>query len=411
MSNQNIETSDELLSQSSNKSLKQYINEISKFPVLSMEEQKNLYKKYIEDKDELAKEALINSNLHLVVNIAFSYRKKVNHLQILDLIQEGNMGLIDALKDYNPDLGAFSTHSYYKIKKQILRSIYVEENEIRKPIPMVDMMNRYYKLKKTFDDNRMLLTDDIIKDKLQIAPQTLDSLKKALNQNIISINQKILDDDKEMEEYIADDKFDFDNIDKNIDNNLFYIALKELLRPDEYFIMYYHLLIENPLTLKELVPYFNMSGEGIRTIERKAKIKCKNILGNNSIRNKLLHIIKNEQAHLYCLKKTPLNPHHIVLFLYMKNELNLLEQKLYYLLYLDKYTYTQSDLANKLGIDISKLNNLNQSLKEKIANKDSNLYSTFKDNILNQYGINIYNIDLTSANENLSLTLKNKKLK
>lgn len=87
--------------------LKNYMKEISKYPLLSIEEQKELSYRYKKHGDLNAKNLLINSNLRLVVDIAKEYMPVVKHFKILDIIQEGNLGLIKAVDEYDPEIGRF----------------------------------------------------------------------------------------------------------------------------------------------------------------------------------------------------------------------------------------------------------------------------------------------------------------
>src|SRR3989337_3976058 len=98
-----------------------YLKEISKFPLLSLEEEREITRKVAEN-DQRAREKLIRSNLRLVVNIAREY---VNRgISFLDLIEEGNIGLIHAVKKFNPSMGyKFSTYSTWWIKQAIRRAI------------------------------------------------------------------------------------------------------------------------------------------------------------------------------------------------------------------------------------------------------------------------------------------------
>ena len=128
-----------------------YLKEISKFPLLSPEEEKEITRKVAEN-DQRAREKLIRSNLRLVVNIAREY---VNRgISFLDLIEEGNIGLIHAVKKFNPSMGyKFSTYATWWIKQAIRRAIrnkakivripsYIVENVSKLKTVTVDLLNK-----------------------------------------------------------------------------------------------------------------------------------------------------------------------------------------------------------------------------------------------------------------------------
>ena len=128
-----------------------YLKEISKFPLLSLEEEREITRKVAEN-DQRAREKLIRSNLRLVVNIAREY---VNRgISFLDLIEEGNIGLIHAVKKFNPSMGyKFSTYATWWIKQAIRRAIrnkakivripsYIVENVSKLKTVTVDLLNK-----------------------------------------------------------------------------------------------------------------------------------------------------------------------------------------------------------------------------------------------------------------------------
>ena len=113
-----------------NNALKTYMQEIQKYPLLKSDEFLKYFKEYKNGNIE-SREKLINSNLRLVVSIAFQNQNKIKHLHILDIIQEGNLGLMRALETYDPEIASFSTYATQWIQQAIFRSIEDKEDEIR----------------------------------------------------------------------------------------------------------------------------------------------------------------------------------------------------------------------------------------------------------------------------------------
>lgn len=118
-----------------------FLNEVSEYELLSADEEKELARKY-KDGDIDARERLINSNLRLVVSVAKNYNN--SHMEIMDLISEGVMGLMQAVDKFNPDLGyRFSTCATPWIKQAITKSIIDKGRSIRTPAHIYQALNKY----------------------------------------------------------------------------------------------------------------------------------------------------------------------------------------------------------------------------------------------------------------------------
>ncbi|MBQ7126223.1 sigma-70 family RNA polymerase sigma factor [bacterium] len=130
-----------LVSVNSDDSVKIYLRQIGKIPLLSTEEELDLAKKIQEDRDEFAKDVLVNANLRLVVSIAKKYIGR--GLSFLDLIQEGNVGLIKAASRFDYKKGyKFSTYATWWIQQSITRAIADKARIIRLPIHMIDSIGK-----------------------------------------------------------------------------------------------------------------------------------------------------------------------------------------------------------------------------------------------------------------------------
>lgn len=122
--------------------LKLYLNEVGEFPLLTAEEEKMYARKYRNEQDIEARDMLINSNLKLVVSIAKKYHN--NHLELMDLICEGNIGLMQAVDKFDPELGyRFSTCATPWIKQAITKSIMDKGKNIRIPAHIYQLLGKY----------------------------------------------------------------------------------------------------------------------------------------------------------------------------------------------------------------------------------------------------------------------------
>lgn len=160
-----------------------YLKEISKFPLLSPEEEKETTRKVAEN-DQRAREKLIRSNLRLVVNIAKEY---VNRgISFLDLIEEGNIGLIHAVKKFNPSMGyKFSTYATWWIKQAIRRAIRNKAKTVRIPSYIVENVS---KLKTVTTDllnklERPPSVDEIAKQ-MDITAKKVQSIEDAIRSTV-----------------------------------------------------------------------------------------------------------------------------------------------------------------------------------------------------------------------------------
>ncbi|MBQ7074166.1 sigma-70 family RNA polymerase sigma factor [bacterium] len=130
--------------------IKLYFNEISRIPLLTAEEEKEIARK-IKKGDEQAKQRLIESNLRLVISIAKRYFG--GRLSFADLIQEGNMGLIKAIEKFEPDKDfKFSTYATWWIKQSITKAIADMSKNVRIPVHLIDEMNSYNKTQQLLFD-------------------------------------------------------------------------------------------------------------------------------------------------------------------------------------------------------------------------------------------------------------------
>lgn len=262
---------------------KLYINEVAKYPLLKYEQEKEIAER-IKQNDEEAKKLLIESNLRLVVSIAKRY---VGHgIQFIDLIQEGNIGLMTAVEKYDSSKGfRFSTYATWWIKQAITRALADKSRNIRLPVHVYEKMTRINKART--DLSRELGREPTIKEialKTRLSEQSVsDTIKLQLDS--VSINTEIGDDEKsELGDFIPSDEDSpeeqtiINTLPDNIKNLLLECHLKE--KEIKILTLRYGLDGTGPKTLEEIGEMYNITRERIRQIEAKAlnKIrKSKNI--------------------------------------------------------------------------------------------------------------------------------------
>lgn len=229
-------TDDELETLFLDDTYKMYLNEIRKYPILSVEQQKKLGRRYKENGDLKAKELLINCNLRLVVSVANRYKERLNHFQVLDVVQEGNLGLIRAVETYDPDQGAFTTYAIPWIKEKITRGLAEKDQEIRKPVAFINAKTKYLRLIEENNARGLPLpTDEEICDILNISSETLKNIRDSSNKTTVSLNQPIDDEDKsELGYFVPATNNEYDDVLNQIDRDELLLVFKEILNPLQY---------------------------------------------------------------------------------------------------------------------------------------------------------------------------------
>ena len=281
----------------SDDSVKIYLQQIGKIPLLSSEEEHEVARKIKDENCNLSRKILINANLRLVVSIAKKYIGR--GLSFLDLIQEGNMGLIRATEKFDYTKGyKFSTYATWWIQQSITRAIADKARIIRLPIHLIDSLT---KIKKETIDLTTKLgrvpTKQEVADSLGLSLKKMNSIIKSA-QSTISIdtptNQK--DDANKIIDYIVDESTmspDSRVSDENLLEDTRHIL--DQLSPKERDILILRYGLDNDgnkKTLEEIGSIYNVSRERIRQIENRAISKLKKLCKNKDISSNLKNYIK-----------------------------------------------------------------------------------------------------------------------
>ncbi|PIU37371.1 RNA polymerase subunit sigma [Candidatus Roizmanbacteria bacterium CG06_land_8_20_14_3_00_34_14] len=257
--------------------IKMYLKEIGKTPLLKFADEIDLAKKY-EKGDKEAKDKLTKANLRLVVSIAKKYLGR--RLSFLDLIQEGNKGLIRGVEKYDWRRGyKFSTYATWWIRQAITRAIADQSRTIRIPVHMVDHINRFYKTQRRL--TQKLGREPLVKEtakEMEMTVAEIENLMK-ISQQPRSLSTPI-GDDKEatLEQFVADTNQPslYDKVSRELLKDALNTVLETLSpREKKVLVMRFGLEDGKPKTLEEVGREFKVTRERIRQIEAKAIRKLK----------------------------------------------------------------------------------------------------------------------------------------
>jgi RNA polymerase sigma-32 factor len=274
------------LSRSKDRGFSQYLREIQKFPLLTKEEEQEYGERYAKTGDQEAAKILVQSHLRLVAKMATRFRKY--GLPMVDMVSEGNLGLMQAVKKFDPRKGfRFATYAMWWIRAYmqdyILRSWSLVK--IGTTAAQKKLFFNLHKIKKKLNttDGKALQPEQIkqISDDLGVTQKEVVDMDSRLSQSDSSLNNLVGDEDDSAEvvDLIASkdqgqEEIAIENQEKSRQEESFRKAFANL-NDREKDILSKRQLSENPLTLEELSQIYKVSRERIRQIEESAIKKLK----------------------------------------------------------------------------------------------------------------------------------------
>ena len=257
--------------------IKMYLREIGQVPLLKHEEEVEYAKRAFEG-DEEASKILIEANLRLVVSIA---KKHTNRgLKLLDLIQEGNIGLMKAVEKFEYTKGyKFSTYATWWIRQAITRAIADQGRTIRIPVHMIETINKIKKESRIYlQETGKDATPEILAERLGMEAEKIKAIQE-MNQEPISLETPVgSEEDSELGDFVEDQKTTspYEATNRSILREELNSVLKTLSSREEKVLRYrYGLDDSSPKTLEEVGKIFNVTRERIRQIEVKALRKLR----------------------------------------------------------------------------------------------------------------------------------------
>lgn len=271
---------DQYFDDASDDSVRLYLREIGKIPLLSAEEELELAQKVVAG-DKRAKDKMAEANMRLVVSIAKRYSGR--GLDFLDLIQEGNTGLLRAVEKFDPDKGfKFSTYATWWIRQAITRAIADQARTIRIPVHMVETINKLLRTQRrmTQELNREPTIEELGKE-LEMEPDKVEYVMK-IKQDITSLDAGVGrdgdDEDSVLRDFIEDE--DSATPEESAASQLLKEQVQSVLstlsdREQKIIKMRFGLDGTKSHTLEEVGQEFAVTRERIRQIEAKALAKLR----------------------------------------------------------------------------------------------------------------------------------------
>ena len=260
----------------------EYVQKLSKIPYLSAEEEREIAKLAYEG-DEEAKQKLIEANLKLVITIA----KKTVHmsnLPFIDLVQEGNLGLMVAVEKFNYKLGyKFATYATWWIKQAIFKAISEQSYCIKVPVYVQETLSKFSKVKAEMERNyNCQVTNQEVAKKMDIEAEKIDSYLSAYNSTVsiegsfdsnngseLAVADVVADERQSVEDFI-----EFEELKREITN------VVSTLKEREQTVIKMRFGLENfaKTTLEDIGKMFGVTKECIRQTESRALNKMRNSL-------------------------------------------------------------------------------------------------------------------------------------
>ena len=263
-----------------------YFSEITKTPLLSAEEEVEIALS-AQNGDEKAEEKLIRSNLRFVVSVAKEFQGR--GVPLIDLINEGNLGLMRAVHKFDPTRGyRFITYAVWWIRQSIRDAMDSQARVVRLPLSMINVIGQVQKERKRLlqelsrEPNGMEiaeslhLTERAVKDSLRLTDKHLSLDKQISTDENVTLLQMIADSDKTPERKLMDSTAKIE-IDK---------ALNRLPKRDSDIVrLYYGIGVDQVMTLEEIGKKFNLTRERVRQIKARAILRLRGLISSQTLRS------------------------------------------------------------------------------------------------------------------------------
>ncbi len=269
-------------------STREYLKKIFLFPMLEENEEKELMKKCQIENDMKAAQQLVTSHLKLVAKIAMAYKYKGCELQLMDLISEGTLGLIEAIKKFDITKGCrLATYAVHHIKARIYNFIMDSFSLVKLSGARVtkSLFGKYKELMSANSEDDL----ECIANEIDTSIKNVSDMKQRMTFRDCSLNNKLNNEnDEEWNDFLECQNDTPEEKIINHDEKTKFLtgirmACEETLDEEEKEIIYHRIISENPLKLKDLALQYKVSPERIRQRQEAALKKIKNYLSKNML--------------------------------------------------------------------------------------------------------------------------------
>ena len=278
-----------------NEAIREYLKSIRNIPLLSEEEERETAIAAVRG-DENARQTMITSNLRLVVKVAKTYIGRSSNLSFLDLIQEGNLGLMKAIEKFDAEKGfRFSTYATYWIKQAISKAVIDQSRAVRLPAHIINELNKFNKaIRELSQQYGRTPTDKELAAYLEVSVKKINeyyTISKEPCSLDVTIDE---DEDTAMIDLIADENATkFMDIDELSIRDTIYSVLNTLSERERKIIeLRFGFVDGRQHTLEEVGKEFNLTKERIRQLEASALKKLRNPVRSEKLREVWAHPLK-----------------------------------------------------------------------------------------------------------------------
>ncbi len=266
---------------------KTYLHEISKHPLMTREEEREVGQRVRMDGDKEAKQKLVLGNLRLVVKIALEYH---SYLNLLDLIQEGNVGLVRAVGKYDPERGTrFSTYASFWIRAYILKHLMDTWSMVK--VGTKDSQRKlFYSLnreKEKLERSGITPSAEVLADNLGASTAEIEDMERRLYRGDVSLEAPQYGDGETLMDTLGSGEDIEEALIEKDNTNLLYKRIgdfKKQLSEKECFVFDNRIMAEDPLTLREIGERFDTSRESVRQLQVKISRNLAKNLRSSGIR-------------------------------------------------------------------------------------------------------------------------------
>lgn len=377
-----------------------YKNMLKNIPMLSDDEEKNLFLKYQKDKSSLVLNEIVPHFLYLVVSIVDSYAHYCKHLSYMDLIQEGNEALVKAVSGFDLSFGTkFSVYASSCIRACVTEALSENNDMICYPKQFSLQLLRYRKMLKKYRKTHCDFPDDsYFCFHMNLSLEDFQVVKMVESIKSISLQEA----EYELQNYKDVGSYECEFLDwaqRNYDSNTFFKVCKSILKPSQYLAFYYRYFLDKPMSFQEIANIFYSKKQNAAALCERAFYNIKPYLEDDSLYLKKAKELREQEGENFkYLDVRPLHPRDIVRFLYAFPYLTVMEKKLFRLSLLGPYDISLKPIYQFLEISLQEYVLLLENFKVKLKSifSDFQKYKSLEEACLRVYKTKIYDVDFNS---------------